>query len=121
MQNPEIFLTQLGLNIACAMDPLKPAAIDAAHRVSVGYETFFFADSAAMQKFLLDPTSHCGVLTDPVSFRRFRPDRQSPVSYLDDRMYVFASDSTSQLFEMMPEMYRYPNLKMLPKDSTATP
>lgn len=121
MQNPEIFLNQLGVNLVCAMDPSKPAIIDATHRVSVGYETYFFADSSSMTKFLSDLSHYCGMLTDPVTLRRFRPNRQSPSTSYDDRMYFFSSDSTKQMFDMMSDMYAYPNLKMLAKDSTAAP
>lgn len=100
------------------MNPSKPAIIDTAHRVYVGYETYFFADSSSMTRFLSDPSRCCGMLTDPVSLKRFRPNRQSPSTTYNNRMYLFFSDSTKQMFDMMSDMYAYPNLKMLPKDTT---
>lgn len=120
MQDPEIFLTDLGIRLSCAVDPAKPAVVDAAHRIAVGYESYFFSDSAAMQTFRDNLIQYCGTLTDPVTRERFRPDQSSPISTLRDRMYVFASDSSRQAFDMMPETYAWPNHQMIPRDSTTT-
>jgi hypothetical protein len=120
VQNPEVFLNQLGLNLACAMDPSRPAVLDSAHRAFIGFESYFFADRAAMEEFSADPLRYCGVLTDPVTLKRFRPRPESPTSIYHDRTYVFLSDSTRQIFDMMSDMYAHPNFKMLPKDSTGT-
>ena len=119
MQDPEIFLSDLGIRLSCAVDPSKPALVDAAHRISVGYESYFFSDSAAMQIFRDHLVEYCGTLTDPVTRARFLPDKNSPVATLNDRMYVFASDSSRQAFDMMPETYAWPTHQMIPRDTAS--
>ncbi len=118
MQDPEIFLNELGLTVSCAVETSRPAVINAAHRYSIGYESFFFSDSAAMSKFQVDPTTYCGTLTDPVTLARFRPDQNSPRSPYLERVYLFASDSSKQAFDMMPDNYAWPQHHMIPVDST---
>ncbi len=118
MQDPEIFLNELGLKIPCAIDPARNAVIDAAHRYSIGFETFFFSDSAALQKFDADISQYCETLTDPVSLARFHPETDAPRSTLHERLYLFASDSTKQVFDMMPDNYAWPQYHMIPVDST---
>ncbi len=118
MQDPEIFLNDLGLTIPCAVDPSRMAVIDAAHRISIGFETFFCSDSAAMREFLTSISRYCGTLTDPVSLVRFHPGADAPRSTLRERLYLFASDSTKQLFDMMPDNYAWPQHHMIPVDST---
>ena len=94
--------------------------IDSDHRVSIGYETFFFADSGNLREFLADPYQYCGKLTDPVSKARFVPDEESPTAEYKGHTYVFASASTYSMFEAMPDMHYLPNYTMMPKDSTDT-
>lgn len=118
MQDPEIFLTDLGIRLSGAVNPDRPAVDDAAHRMSVGYESYFFSDSAAMQTFRDDLLKYCGVLTDPVKRARFRPDLSSPTVSHNNRTYVFASDSSRQAFDMMPDTYAWPTHQMIPRDST---
>lgn len=118
MQDPEIFLRELGLSINCAVETSRPAVIDAAHRYSIGFESFFFSDSAALQKFQADIPAYCGTLTDPVTLARFRPTEHSPKSLLRERVYLFASDSSKQAFDMMPDNYAWPQHHMIPVDST---
>ena len=119
MQDPEIFLADLKLGVPCAVNPDRRAIIDAAYRVSVGYETYFFCDSAALTTFRQNVTAYCGTLTDPVTRQRFLPDRNTPSSILHDRLYLFASDSSKQAFDMMPETYAWPTHQMILQD-TAT-
>ena len=120
MQDPEIFLAELGLSVNCAVDSGRPAIITAAHRVSIGYESIFISDSAAMREFQADLTTYCGVLTDPVTLARFRPDQNSPRSPYLDRVYLFASDSSKLAFDMMPDNYAWPQHHMIPMDSAKT-
>ena len=46
--------------------------------------------------FLTDPVASCGLLTDPVSKRRFRPQRGSPRATHDGVMYLFIPRSAQQ-------------------------
>lgn len=118
MQDPEVFLNDLGLTIPCVVDPSRTAVIDAALRTSIGFETFFFSDSAAMREFSTEISRYCGTLTDPVSLVRFHPDSDAPRSTLRERLYLFSSDSTKQVFDMMPDNYAWPQHHMIPDDST---
>ena len=118
MQDPEIFLNELGTELNCCVDNSRPAVIDAAYRVSLGYETYFFADSTNLNAFLEKPYRYCGRLTDPITKKRFAPTVDSPTAEYHGHTYVFASASTHSMFESMPDMYYLPNYTMLPKDST---
>jgi hypothetical protein len=65
------------------------------------------------------PERYCGPLTDPVSLRHFNPKPESPRLVHNDRLYIFATDSTRYAFATMPGMFQYPEHKMLPADGTA--
>lgn len=86
--------------------------------VMLGFESFFFADSANISIFLDDIPRYSGGITDPVSKERFIPSKKSPKSEFMGNTYLFASGLTHGKFEEMPSMYYLPNYKMLPKDST---
>jgi len=100
---------ELGLAIPDAVDPKRPAVLDAAHRTFVNYETFFFADEADRRRFEADPTASCGVLTDPVSKERFRPGSDSPHGEFGGRPYYFFSEANKAAFEKTPEAFALPN------------
>ena len=119
MQDPELYIQQLGLSVPCAVSPDRDAILDSAHRTLIGYETYFFADLQAKSQFDQSPEKFSGPLTDPVSLRHFNPKSESPRLIHNERLYIFATDSTQEVFAMTPEMYEYPQLKMLPKDSTS--
>ena len=84
----------------------------------LGFETFFFADSANISIFLDDIPRYSGGITDPVSKERFLPNKNSPKSEFMGGTFIFASELTLGAFDKMPSMYYLPNYKMLPKDST---
>lgn len=121
MQDPELYIQQLGLNVPCLISPERNAILDSAHRTFIGYESYFFSDLEAKSKFESSPEKFCGPLTDPVSLRHFNPKPESPRIVHNNRLYVFATDSTKEVFAMMPGMYQYPEHKMLPVDSSAAP
>lgn len=120
MQDPELFLNDLSLGVNCAVERDKAAVISAAYRVSVGYETYFVCDSAALEKFRGNIPEYCGTLTDPVTKARFRPSDNSPRTAYLERLYFFASDSSKQAFDMMPDNYAWPQHHMIPVDSAKT-
>lgn len=103
------------------MSPERNAILDSAHRTFIGYESYFFSDLDAKARFDQSPEKYSGPLTDPVSLRHFNPKPESPRLIHNDRLYIFATDSTHDVFAVMPGMYQYPEHKMLPVDSTATP
>lgn len=118
MQDPARYINELGVEIICCVDSLRSAIVDSNYLVMLGFESFFFADSANMSKFLDDIPRYSGGITDPVSKERFLPNNNSPKSEFMGSIYIFASDITLGTFEKMPSMYYLPNYKMLPKDST---
>ena len=114
MQDPEIYLGEIGVPVNDLFDPSRPARVDVFHRSRVNYETYFFADTAGKARFDADPIAHAGVVTDPVSRQRFRPLPSSPRLLHDGRPYVFFSEESRAAFVAMPDMYAELNAKMLP-------
>ncbi len=114
VQDVPAVLNRKGLAFACYMDPSRPAICDSDHAVRINYETYLFADGAARERFLGDIVGFCGMLTDPVTKRRFRPGAGSP--YHEDAAtgvrYWFESPDSFELFLAMPEVYRLPGYKM---------
>ena len=118
MQDPARYLNELGVELICCVDSLRSAIVDSNYLVMLGFESFFFADSVNMSRFLDDIPRYSGALTDPVSKERFLPSKSSPKSEFMGSTFLFASDLTHETFDKMPSMYFLPNYKMLPKDST---
>jgi YHS domain-containing protein len=119
VQDPQIYINELGVELNCCVEPERLAIINSSHQVFIGFESFFFANSENMEQFLEEPYRYCGKLTDPVSKERFTPSDNSPTATYNGRQYVFASASTHSMFEAMPEMHYLPNYKMLPNDTSA--
>jgi len=118
VQDPARYIHELGVELTCCVDPARSAIVDSNYLVMLGFESFFFADSANMSKFLDDIPRYCGGITDPVSKERFLPNKNSPKSEFMGSTYLFSSELTQGTFEEMPSMYYLPNYKMLPRDST---
>lgn len=87
------------------MDPAREAQLDPKLRSYVNYEVYFFCDAAAKAKFDADPTRYCGLLTDPVTKRRFRPGPGALRSDYMERPYFFLSDSTATAFTATPDSF----------------
>ena len=119
MQDPTLYLNEIGVSVPSIMDSSRPATIDTACLVSLNYETFLFADAAERKRFLKEPSEYSGPLTDPVTLERFTPIPTSPHIVYENRTYYFWSDSTRTAFEMMPEMYSAPHHKMRPAADSA--
>jgi YHS domain-containing protein len=104
-QDPEIYLEQERITLRDPVDPSRVASLDEELRTFVNYEVFFFADATTKAAFDADPTRWCGLVTDPVSQRRFYP---APIplqrTYMD-RLYYFESDSTFTAFEATPDSF----------------
>ena len=112
MQDVPKALERKGLVFACYMDPSRPAKLDNAYTVRVNYETYLFADSTARALFQGDIVQYCGLLTDPVSKRRFRPDDASPRFQDDSVTYFFESHEQLEMFAQDPESFRLPAYAM---------
>jgi YHS domain-containing protein len=120
VQDPTLYLNQLGVTANSLFDESLPAVIDSTHCILLNYETFLFADDDEKSRFKLDPTERCGALTDPVTLQRFLPIASSPHLDHNKRTYYFWSDSTRSQFAMMPDMYAAPHHKMRPKPGSDT-
>ncbi len=112
MQDPETYLKNLGIELPCAVDPSKPAVLDAAHRAYVNHEVYFFSTEEACANFRKDPLPWCGLVTDPVSGKRFRPTKASPHLAYAGRPYYFATKATRSKFQAQPERYKNPTRTM---------
>jgi YHS domain-containing protein len=102
----------------CVVQRDQQAILDSAHRISIGYETYFVSSQTAKKSFEKNPLRYCGFLTDPVTKQLFRPSESSPRDTNNGRPWYFASDSTRMMFAMMPESYRDPSYRMLPREDT---
>lgn len=109
MQDPQIQLKELDLAFPDPLDAKTTAVLDTAHRSSVNYETFFFADEADRRRFDADPTASCGVLTDPVTKDRFRPGSDSPRATFGGRTYFFLTAENKAAFDTDPQGLALPN------------
>ena len=119
MQDFPTLLERYGLEIAGYFDVSRPAVLDERHHVRLGYEAFFFADRAGRDRFIARPLAYCGLLTDPVSKRRFRPTGSSPSARHDGVTFYFETRANRDRFEAMPESYQLPGYVMEPGGRSA--
>ena len=112
MQDTPGYLRRKELTFACYMDPTQSAVIDDKHVVRVNYETYLFATSAARQTFRDDITRYCGLITDPVTKRRFRPQDDSPSLVHEKVLYLFEGIAEHDMFLASPDDYRLPGYVM---------
>jgi YHS domain-containing protein len=108
VQGPDPYLQDLGITLSCAVDPSRPAVLDAAHRAFVNYEAYYFSDEAAMQKFMAEPYRYTGKVTDPVTRARFVPAAESPTRSYGGRLFYFMSQETVSAFDSNPARYGNP-------------
>jgi YHS domain-containing protein len=112
VQDVPAWVARKGLAFEDYLDARKSAVIDAEHCVRLNWEAYFFADLWERERFLSDPVLYCGLLTDPISRRRFRPTRESPRSLHAGVTWYFESEENRVLFESDPETFRLPGWKM---------
>lgn len=105
MQDPRYFVQQEGIALLDPVDPARPAVIDSAHCSFVNYEVFFFADTENKSRFDREPWRWCGVVTDPVSQRRFRPAPGAFHWEYGGRQYYFESDGALASFQATPDSF----------------
>ena len=108
MQGPEIWLNELGISVACVVDPDQPGILDEAHRVFVNYEAYYLSSDKAKKKFTSAPWRFSGMVTDPVSHQRFQPTGKSPSTKHDGRMFYFGSADNAKQFAADPAAYATP-------------
>lgn len=96
------------MTLSCAVDPSRPAVIDASHRALVNHEAYFVSDDAAMRAFAAEPYRYTGKVTDPVSLERFIPTSESPQRSYGPRLFFFSSDETAAAFDKDIAKYSIP-------------
>ena len=104
MQDVLAALVRKGLDFGGYFNPSRPALLDADHAVRVNYETYVFTDVTSRALFMSDPTRYCGLITDPVSKRRFRPHDDSPRAEHDGVAYYFEDDSALSISFALPSI-----------------
>ena len=108
-------------SLTCPVNKRQRARFENDLMSRVNHEVYFFSDSQAKRKFDEKPWKWCGVVTDPVSHERFRPERKSPRTDWMGRPYFFGSDSTRTVFLADPAPYAFAKpMSALPADSTGT-
>jgi YHS domain-containing protein len=115
VQDVPAAVVRRGLSFQDYLDVGRPAVLDAEHCVRLNYEAFFFADATTRERFLAEPRAYCGLLTDPVSKRRFRPCASSEQAEHAGVTYWFEEPANRARFEADPEMFRLPRWVMPPK------
>jgi len=120
VQGPEVWLKELGIELACVVDPASPALLDPEHRVFVNWETYYLSRDAAVTAFRQTPWEFSGPVTDPVSRARFVPTAASPRRERGDRLFLFENGETLARFDADPAAYEMPMIGMVPKDEAAS-
>ena len=114
VEDPATYLTALGIAVPSALDSTRAAVLDAAHRSRVNWENYYFADDESKARFDADPAAFVGILTDPVSRKRFRVDPASPRLDHGGNPWFFTSDSTRALFAAQPDSFPITKARMVP-------
>ena len=112
MQDVPAVILRKGMSFTDYFDPRRPAVLDADHAVRVNYETYLFADEAGAARFREDVVGSCGLLTDPISKRRFRPRPDAPRFEHEGVIYLFPDASARDMFARDPESHRLPGFRM---------
>ncbi len=105
MQDPEIYLNEIGVELPCAVRDGVPARLRADHRLRVNHETYFFSSREALAEFERDPLALCGKVTDPVSGERIAPTATTPRYDYAGRSYFFSSWDTRGRFASSPAAF----------------
>lgn len=108
MQGPEQYLNELGITLSCAVDPSRPAILDASMRALVNHEAYFFSGDVAMKAFQAEPYRYTGKVTDPVSLVRFIPTAESPTRSYGGRLFYFSTNETAAAFDADLARYSIP-------------
>lgn len=112
VQDVPTFVERKGLEFNDYLDDETAAVLDSEHCVRINYEAYFFGSLWNRERFLSDPVLYCGLVTDPISRRRFRPTVESPRARHDGVTYYFESNTDQVEFERAPDIYRLPSWKM---------
>ncbi|MCP3918975.1 MAG: hypothetical protein GY711_25805 [bacterium] len=112
MQDVPAMVSRIDLEFRDYLDSRIAAVTDAEHCVRLNYETYFFGNLWTRERFLSDPVLYCGLLTDPVTRQRFRPNERSPRARHEDVTYYFETKAGRDEFKAGPESFRLPGWSM---------
>ncbi|HMB69789.1 MAG TPA: hypothetical protein VKU85_10775, partial [bacterium] len=93
----------MSADLRCAVNPSRPATLDAEHVAWVNHEAYYFSTRAAKRRFGRHPAYWCDTVTDPVTLERFRPRGDEPVAYHRGRPYFFLTEESRSAFVADPE------------------
>ncbi len=109
-----VYAERKGLELSCFFEPSQVVEAKGVPFLRLNYEGFFFCKPEEKQLFEGDPLRYCGLLTDPVSKLRFRPDESSPRQEHEGITYYFEGPRTARIFSEAPEDHMLPGYEMEP-------
>jgi YHS domain-containing protein len=112
VQDPEIWLNELGVTVACPVRTDRDAVLAADHRIFVNWETYYVSSAEALADFLESPHEFTGKLTDPVTRMRFEPGGRSPRQDHAGRIFYFGSRESAATFAARPDSFATPVITM---------
>ncbi len=104
-QDPQIHLHDLRIRVPSVVEPSRWVDPDSTLCTRVNWEIYFSSDATEKARFDAAPWSWCGLLTDPVSMRRFHPLSTSPQRQHAGRLYYFESPETAARFAAAPDSF----------------
>ena len=114
MQDPWQYLSDLQIDVDCAVAPGHKARIGPEYASFINHDVYFTSTQARKLEFDRNPFEYVHVLADPVTRQRFRPGSDSPHTTHKGREFYFASDSTAAMFAAMPDSFQVPQFGMIP-------
>ena len=106
MQDPEKYLKEMKVTPPSIFKGGKRPVLDSSLKAQVNFEIYYFGTPAEKKRFLADPLRYAGLVTDPITYERFRPTASSPKTTYGSRLYYFASDSTRAEFLKDPVTHK---------------
>jgi YHS domain-containing protein len=114
VKDPEPLLVAQGIAPRCFLHPERVAVLDAAHRVRIDNDFFYFSSLEAKAAFLRDPLRYVSRVSDPVTHARFKPTRRSPHVDQDGVRFYFADAGSRLAFTADPDSFAGLHNGMLP-------
>lgn len=81
----------------------------------MNWEAYFFSTPERKARFDHTPWKNAGLVTDPVTMRRFEPGASSPRVDHNGRAYYFEGAESRSTFAAFPDSFALPLFSMLPK------
>jgi YHS domain-containing protein len=104
-EDPNQYIEARKVEVPCAVHPEKAAKLRPEWTARLNWEVFMFSSAKARKEFDREPLRYCGLLTDPVSQRRFQPTTASPTHTFADRRYYFETRDTHAAFTAKPDSF----------------